>query len=290
MLAILELPLYDLDGWQGNVTDDFGVDWIITTEDGWSDAPDARTSLVDLPDQDGADDSSTFETSRSITLSGTAIASSWASQNAAKDRLNAVAYTGRGLYPLTVTENHGLVRVAYVRRTGSQKIGDRQGYAFDFSIGLVAPDPRRYDANLTTLATGMPGAVIPVGRTYPRTYPVTYPPSVTYQPVVNAATIGTRDTGGQITISSGLDNPGVVNVDTGALLQFNLSLGANDTLVIDLQQRTAVLNGTASRRGSLMGGSSWFLLQPGDNNLRLTGLPNGTGNPSMTVQYRSAWK
>lgn len=290
MVAILDLPIYDLDGtWQGNVTDDYGVDWVVTGEEGWGSAPDARSDLQDLPDQDGADDAPTYEAARTITLTGTAVADSWLAQNQAKERLNAAAYTARGLYALTVTESH-LTRMVYVRRTGAQKVGDRAGFAFDFVLSLIAPDPRKYDATLTQLATAIPGAVVPVGRTYPRTYPLTYPPSTTYQPVVDAFNAGNRDTGAQITITSGLDFPGIVNLDTGASLQFNLSLGPADTLAIDLLTKAVVLNGTSSRRGALFTGSAWFLLQPGDNNLRMVGTPNGTGAPAMTVQYRSAWK
>lgn len=286
----LELPLYDLDGWTGNVTDDFGCDWVITKEDGWGSAADARANLQDYPDADGADDAPTYEGPRAITLEGTCIAPNWAEQNRAKDRLNRVAYTStRNLYPLTVTESH-MTRLAYVRRSGAQKVDDRQGFGFDFSISLVAPDPRKYAADLTSLTVTMPGAAIPVGRTYPRVYPITYPAVVSYQPVINAFNAGTRRTGAQIAITSGLDNPGVIHQDSGAVLQFGVSLGGNDTLVLDLAAKTAVLNGTASRRGALLTGSSWFMLASGDNNLRLVGIPNGTGNPAMTVNYRSAWK
>lgn len=289
MLDLIDYPIYEIDGWQGNVIDDDGVEWIITGEEGWSSAADARAALVDIPDDDGAADAPTYESARTITLTGVAIAPSWLEQNRAKERLNRVAYTSRGLYPLTITEHH-LTRLAYVRRSGSQKIGDRQGNAFDFVLSLVAPDPARYDSNLQTLAAGMPGTIVLVGRTYPRTYPLTYPTNVPYQPLVNAYNLGNRNTGAQITLSSGIDSPGVINGDSGASLQFDVSLGAADSLVVDLAAKTAVLNGTSSRRGSLLTGSSWFTLVPGENNLRLIGIPNGTGNPTMTVAYRSAWK
>jgi hypothetical protein len=67
----LELPLYDLDGWTGNATDDYGVDWIITSEEGWSGAVDAQAAIEDRPDGDGADDAPTYEATRVITLTGT---------------------------------------------------------------------------------------------------------------------------------------------------------------------------------------------------------------------------
>lgn len=285
----LDYPLYDLDGWGGNYLDDFGVEWIITAEDGWGGPADARADITDKPRQDGADDGPTYESSRVITLTGKAIAPSWAEQNAAKDRLNAAAYTGRGLYPLTVTEQH-LSRLAYVRRSGAQKVTDAPGFAFDFSISLVAPDPRKYAVDEEVAVTTMSGIAVPVGRTYPRTYPLTYPAATSMSPTVLVANAGNRSTGAVITFSSGIDNPGVINTTTGAQLQVAVSLGASDSLAIDLSEQTVIFNETASRRGSLYAGSAWFALEPGNNALRMIGSPNGTGSPTMTVRFRSAWK
>jgi hypothetical protein len=285
----LELPLYDIDGWTGNATDDYGVDWIITGEEGWSSATDAQAALDNRPDGDGADDAPTYEAPRVITLTGIAIAPNWYEQNRAKDRLNPVAYTGRGLYTLTVTENH-LTRMALVRRSGAQKIADRPGNAFDFSISLVAPDPRKWSADETTSTVDMPDTINPSGRTYPRTYPLVFPGGGQISPTIVATNEGNRSSYIVATFSGGVDQPGVVNVDTGAVVQFDVSLSPGDFFEVDLGARTAVINGTASRRGALLTGSSWFDLPPGDTPLRMVGNPNGLGGPSMSVRYRSAWK
>lgn len=287
--VILAYPLYDLDGWQGNVSDDFGVDWIITAEDGWSSAPDAQVTLGARPSGDGADDAPTYEAARLITLTGTAIAPNWYEQNRAKERLNPVAYRDRGLYTLTVTENH-LTRMALVRRTGTQKVTDVPGNAFDFSLSLVAPDPRKWSVDETTGSVNMPNIVVPVGRTYPRSYPLRYPAGGQTSPTVIASNIGNRDSTAVVSFTGGVNQPGVVNAETGATVQFDISLSATDYLEVDLGNQTALLNGTASRRSSLMSGSTWFALPPGDTRLRMIGAPDGTGAPSMYVRYRSAWK
>lgn len=289
MTVILAYPLYSLDGWQGNITDDFGVDWVITSEDGWSSPPDAQVTLGARPSGDGADDAPTYEAARTITLTGTAIAPNWTAQNAAKDRLNAVAYRSRGLYTLTVDENH-LTRMALVRRSGAQKIADAPGNAFDFSLSLVAPDPRKWSVGETTATVDMPNIVTPVGRTYPRTYPLSYPAGGQSSPTIIATNLGNRDSYAVVTFTGGVDQPGVVAADTGAIVQFDLSLGATDTLTVDLGNQTALLNGTASRRSSLMAGATWFALAPGDTRLRMIGNPNGLASPTMYVRYRSAWK
>jgi hypothetical protein len=181
--------------------------------------------------------------------------------------------------------------MALVRRSGAQKIADRLGNAFDFSISLVAPDPRKWSAVETTSNVSMPDTTIPSGRTYPRTYPLTYPGGGQISPTVVATNEGNRSSYIVATFSGGVDQPGVVNVDTGAVVQFDVSLSPGDFFEVDLgANQTAVINGTASRRGALLAGSSWFDLPPGDTALRMVGNPNGLGGPSMSVRYRSAWK
>jgi hypothetical protein len=274
----LELPLYDFDGWTGNATDDYGVDWIITGEEGWSGAVDAQAAIEDRPDGDGADDAPTYEATRVITLTGTPSPRTGPTQNAAKDRLNAVAYTGRGLYPLTVTENH-LTRMAMVRRSGAQKIADRPGNAFDFSISLVAPDPG------SGRPTRRPRPSTCRTRSTPRAAPTPAPTRWSTPAAARSArrsprrTIGNRASYVVAAFSGGVDQPGVVNVDTGAVVQFDVSLSPGDFFEVDLGARTAVINGTASRRGALLTGSSWFDLPPGDTPLRMVGNPNGLGGP-----------
>jgi hypothetical protein len=321
----LDLPHYQLDGWGGNWVDDDGVEWIVTSEQGWGASAGVRVDLDDRVHADGAWDSPGYEASRIVTLSGTAVAPTRRAQNLAKDRFNAAA-GGRGLYPLVVTEEH-LTRLAYVRRSGEAKASDRGAFVFDFSITLVAPDPRKYDAIQairTSVAVEITGAhaidihtpitttdnliqggqLVVGGRTYPRTYPLTYTGAGDPGPTGGGGTpggpvngtaalvenTGTRDTGGLIEIRGGLENPVVLNMRTGETLAFGLILTADDVLTVDLMERTVVLNGSTSRRSTIIAGSAWWLFEPGSTWLRLGGTPTNTGNPRMTVYYRSAWK
>jgi hypothetical protein len=137
----------------------------------------------------------------------------------------------------------------------------------------------------------MPDVINPSGRTYPRTYPLVYPGGGQISPTVTA----TNDRQPRLVRRGGLlrrrrpagDRQ---RVDTGAVVQFDVSLSPGDYFEVDLGARTAVINGTASRRGALLTGSSWFDLPPGDTPLRMVGNPNGLGGPSMSIRYRSAWK
>jgi hypothetical protein len=283
-------PWYALDGWLGNATDDYGCQWVITGEDGWGSAAPARAAVAEREADDGGIDAPTYEGPRVITLEGTCIAPNKLEQNAAKDRLNAVAYTSRDLYPLVVTETH-LERTALVRRSGGAKVADKGPVAFEFSLALVAPDPRKYALDAASVDVSLAGSVAVVGRTYPRTYPKTYGTAgATSTPSATITNVGNRDTGAVITLTGGIYRPGVMHVGTGAALRFDITMLDTDQLVIDLLNRTAVLNGTVSRRSSLMVGSAWFLVPPGASQVRMLGTSTGSTGAAMNVTYHSAWK
>jgi hypothetical protein len=282
-------PWYGLDGWVGNAIDDDGVEWVITGEDGWGAAAPARSAVTEREADDGGIDAPTYESPRVITLEGTAIAPTRALQNAAKDRINAVAYTTRALYPLVVTEHH-LERTCLVRRSGTFKLSDRGPLAFEFSLSLVAPDPRKYSLNPVVTSAAMAGSTAAIGRTYPRTYPKTYGGTSTVSPTLGLTNEGNRDTGALVTLTGGVDRPGIVQVETGATLQFDITMLDGESLVIDLLARTAILNGTVSRRSALMVGSAWFLIPPGASHIRMIGSPTGSAGASMSISYQSAWK
>jgi phosphodiesterase/alkaline phosphatase D-like protein len=281
----LALPQYDIGTWSGNFTDGYGVDWVITAEEGWGGPPPKRSTIDEIPQGDGGYDAPTFDGPRVITLTGTCIAPSRYEMNRAKDRLNAVA-AGRDMHVLMVTEEH-ITRLVYVRRTGAQKLSDTGPVSFDFALSLIAPDPRKYQALAEVVSATIVNSGGAIGRTYPRTYPRSYPTGSFVAATVNAHNTGTRETGAVITFGGGISNPGVLHLGTGASLQFALDLAVGDTLTVDLLARTAVLNGSVSRRGTLISGSSWFLLSPGDNVLRALGTP-ALSTP-MTVTYHPAW-
>lgn len=285
----LASPRYQLDGWGGNYEDENGVAWVITEEDGWSGPAPARTQLADRPQDDGGDDAPTYEGSRIITLTGTCVAPTRALQNASKDVLNGVAYRGRGLYPLLVIEEHAR-RLAFVRRSGTQKVSDTSGISFDFSLSLVAPDPRKYSEDEVTISSALSLATGPDGRTLPWAPPRSYPIATSSAPLTPATNDGNRETGAVITFAGPMTGPSVRHLPSGAELTFDLALDNDDRLEVDLLNRTVVLNGTADRKYSLSTGSAWFLLDPGANPLLFTGLSTGAVSPVMTTRYRHAWK
>jgi len=98
---------------------------------------------------------------------------------------------------------------------------------------------------------------------------------------------GNRPTPAVLTILGPISNPLVANDSYSAVLNFNIDLGASDILVIDLANKTVLLNGVTNRRAALVA-PNWFLLNPGVNFIRFGGT-NGSGS-TLTVAYRAAWR
>lgn len=290
MTVQLDSPLYTLGDWSGNVRDNDGVEWVVEGEDGWSSSPPVRPTVAERSTGDGAWAGPGFYGARVITLAGRALATDRLSMLNAKERIKA-AVGPRNLVPLQVDEAH-LSRVAQVRLTDKIEISDRGAHSFAWQLILTAPDPRRYSVDemeataiLPTTSTG--------GRTYPRTYPMAYGSAVVGgSGSANLTQLGDFDeTPAVVTFTGPLINPSVAHVQTGRTLTFELTLAAEETLVVDLGEQTALLNGSASRANTISPGSAWFLLVPGANELQFRGQAGTPAEiqPTMTVTASSAW-
>jgi hypothetical protein len=84
-----------------------------------------------------------------------------------------------------------------------------------------------------------------------------------------------------------LVNPQVALVG-GAFLGFEMTMNAGDTLVIDLRESSALLNGVADRLGALIDGSEFFSCPPGDSRLLFNAFSSSTG-AAMDAAWRDAY-
>jgi hypothetical protein len=149
---------------------------------------------------------------------------------------------------------------------------------------MYAEDPRIYDDNLLSV-------VIPFGGLATTGFGFSFGFNLSFGAVVppagsNIFNGGNRPTPATLTITGPVVNPRIVNDTNSKTLPFNITLGAADTLVIDLLNRTVVLNGTTNQRSALQT-SDWFLFNPGNTFIRFGGA-SGTG--TLTVSYRYAWR
>lgn len=291
MSVTLATPVYTLGDWQGNVTDDFGVDWVVEVEEGWSSSPPVRPTMEDRTSGDGSWAGPGFYGARIITLAGKAMAPDRVSMLWAKERLKGAAGP-RSLTRLRVDEAH-LSRVADVRASDQVHIADWADRSFDWSIILAAADPRRYSASPSILPAALPSAST-AGRTYPRAYPLLYGGASGGTGSAFFTQQGNYDqTPATIVFSGPLISPTVAHVQSGRMLSFDTTINQGESLAVDLNAGTALLNGTVSRAYALTSASAWFMLVPGQNELQFRGQAgtstDGT-TPIMTVTASSAWK
>jgi phage-related protein len=174
-------------------------------------------------------------------------------------------------------------------RVRSRKVTIDPEYTFGYirtQTTLFCPDPRYYDATLTSLSLT---PAVAGGRTYNRTYNLTYPAysNTASGSVVNSGWSSTYPT---ITIVGPIVSPVITNFTTGESLTVAVTMASTDTLVLDLLNKTVTLNGSTARN-LLTTASRWFGISPGTTLIGFTG-NNGTytaGVTTATIAYRSAY-
>jgi Phage tail protein len=80
----------------------------------------------------------------------------------------------------------------------------------------------------------------------------------------------------------------ITNTTTGIGFTINTALTGGQVLTIDCDQRTVKL-GTANAFYYLTSASQWPTLEPGAQNLQLTGVGGGTAASKVDVAWRHAW-
>lgn len=151
-------------------------------------------------------------------------------------------------------------------------------------VEFKATDPRLYSATLHSVAVALPTAG--GGATFPLTFPLVFG-AVGAGGLVSVSNAGNFPTGAVLRIDGPVSNPSVEHVGQGRVLRFAITLAAGEYLLVDTDARTVLLNGTASRRGT-MTTAQWFQLTPGENTLRF-GAPLFSAGALLTVQHRDAW-
>lgn len=286
-------PVYHLGLWSANVVDDYGVEWVVTEEDGWSSSPPIRPTVEDKTAADGAWGGPGFYGARVVSLTGEAWAPTREAMLAAKDRIKA-AINPRQTTTLTVEEAH-LTRFATVRLSDQVSLTDKTAQIFSWGVTVTATDPRRYGTDTLTGTASLPVGLVD-GRTYSKTFDYVYGVvAPNYVGSVVLANIGDYDqTPATITFTGPVLSPRVEHVQSGKFLQFDVTVEWGETLVIDLRQQTVLLNGETNRAYTITAGSTWFMLAPGTNELLYRGTvgsapPGQTADPQMIVTAAPAW-
>lgn len=282
-MTTLRYPLVSLDWWAGNTVDAAGVSWYVNTWSGWDEAPDVRASVDYLPGGDGGTDPDPLFSARFPQFHGVAMAPTVAAAQTAMRQITALlAATRAG--SLTVDDG-ALALTADVRLYGSTPVFARwiTDTQFEWGLSLVAPDPRKYAAVVET-STGLP---IPSGGVvFPAVFPLSFGTSAGGSiALVNTGTVKTWPV---IRFTGPLTNPRLTNKVTGDELRAAITILDSQTLDIDTAARTALLQGTASRRSAITVTGEWLPVAPGAASLQF-GADQYDAGALVTVAVRSAY-
>lgn len=237
--------------------------------------PPIRTSSQDYSGADGGRVNGQYYSKRLITLTGFMKFNDCNSHESARKNLQShlpirenitieiTTFAGHSYY----TEARVLdIKMPYVNSVFSK-----------FKIDLVCPDSYLYtglELN-TNLPLTMGGGVI-----IPAIFPIILSASTTPAIVTNNGSIKAYP---KIEIIGSATNPVFTKYSTGESVSFNLNMSSADVLTIDMQKKTAILNGGSVI--SLINNKNWFYLDVGDNQILYS-----TSDTSNTGQATIYWK
>lgn len=268
-----------------NAIDEFETTYILSSLEGWDGTAEADLELTKRPRAFGSIASEATDSHRVLVLTGIIEVNSPGDLAPAIARLNAAASLQKTV--LGVNES-GLVRHMIVQRQDKVIVTKINQWQAEFSIQLVAEDPRKF-GNLVTFETGLPASS--GGLTYPVTYPVTYSGTTT-SGLLTIDNQGDADAPVWFKIEGIVPAGGwsVAHADQGKRLAFASTLALATTeefITIDMDQREVLAQGQSARSGWIAQ-RGWFSLSPGINEIAFTSV-NFNSTAKMTVYTMSAW-
>lgn len=244
---------------------------------GWEDSPGLDSGTVTRSDAHGAYPGRLLAQPRTITLDDMVIRTEPRRMGAAVRALRAATALREDEQPLVVMlddEPPLLCFARCLRRSipvgvGGYAIGIVQGAALQFE----ATDPRRYSLIEQQAETRLPSSGLP--------------------PPLHAVNAGDAPAHPVITIRGPLSLPSLANTGTNQVIEYDIDLGADDTLLVDTAAGTVTHNGNASALHTATARSTLehlYTLPPGPSSLLFRVAP-GPIDPraSMGLRWRSAY-
>lgn len=268
----------------GGTRDAFGVDWGLDSLNGWFDGWEGSGSTEQKSQADGVWISPQYAGARVVHIAGDIDAPSWDAATQAWDRFLA-GLPFRSLAPMTVTTGDGAVpeQMAMIRQHEKPLLPSEKRFKgrAEFSLSVIAPDPRKYATTPTTANLVLPFSS--GGLSFPITFPISFPVSTTVSQatLTNAGSVTTYPT---LTITGPCPPARIMNLTTSEVIRVVDAVPAGQSLVIDVLNGTATVGGQARR---VLG--SWWGLQPGPNEVAFVADSYDAG-AALNVSFRSAWK
>lgn len=220
-----------------------------------------------------------------LNVIGEARALSLASAGDLKRRIIAVAADGTD-YPLTVEDSAEPTMTVTGYRTSPVKSAWVNDVTLSFRFEVLCADPRKYGQTLSA-QTGIP---VPGGGL---DHPLHGSGYLDYGPPGNPGTAtltnpGTADTPTKHTLTGAMPNGfTITELTTGRRLIYTAAIAAGQTLTLDADDGTVMLDGYANR-STYLTRREWTRLNPGQTGTWLFEAPNSTG-AQMTVEAKPAW-
>src|SRR3954463_428137 len=249
------------------------------------DSTELRSTERDNEGVDGGFLDAEFEKMRTITLEGQLIADTYTAESML-DQLKG-EWSPQGIVPFYFQHPGVSERLINVKPLGVRYNVDqlRRTGATDVQFMCQAEDPRIYSSALNTVSISQ-GVAITTGFAFPLGFPFGFGAPVSPESA-SVYVYGNRPTPPTITIPGPVTNPVIYNDTTGDVMDFQITVGSTESLVIDMYYRTVKLNASLNRRSTLQT-PGWFFLQKGLNVLRYRA--STSGNPAAVMTYRDAWR
>jgi hypothetical protein len=239
--------------------DAHGVLWDTFTLGGWG-SPSSTLALVQKQRSPGAYTSSPQLAPRSLPIEGMVEAPDADGLRGALERLTMACDVNA--CTLTVTEGSS-PRTLTCHRQDEVIWTPVTDTLANWSLAMVAPDPRKYGPALTGLTTGLPSST--GGLTFPATFPSSID-AVSSSGILHIDNPGTTPTPFVARIDGPVPGPRITHLGLGLTLALDYDLPADSWLVVDMERRRVLEGGTASRN-AFVTDRGFFLLQPGANDL-----------------------
>jgi hypothetical protein len=245
--------------------------------------PSIRTSSGNYAGRDGGYVGAQFYSPRDIVLQGSVFASDVASMESTRKAFQ-TALKGKTV-TLGITTNAGASYVVNCNLLDFKMPIMKANFQAAFKIELEATDPTIYDNSSGGALTATLPKLVSGGYTYPVVFPVIYTGGGSPTTVTNSGSTNVYPT---VTLTGIMNNPVLTNQTTNLAFSLtNLITGSADTVVIDMRQRTVLLNGS-NIFGDVGPLAAWWYLQPGSNSITLT-TPNSGDTVTGTVSWRSGF-
>ena len=292
MTTVVE-PSLQIGDWLSSGVDAFGVQWRNDTFTGLFDTAPVRQAFPDRAGADGGIPQRGFESSKVVTVTGTAVAPDQMSAELAKARFRAASVnrdpmTGEDLgVDVTVHKVDGDF-VFHGKRSDVWPTVPLDGpAAFKWQLVLTLDDPRLYSATLHSASASL---IDQSGGTGQKSYPYSYPYDFGGSGVGSGQMVLLND-GTEITYqATTITGPGTnLRLDDSASGNYLLvsSLGAGEFVTLDHRLHRVLFMGYAPKRQLLGPGSEWFGIPPGGSVVVFGASTYTSASVSMT--WRAAY-